>query len=124
MKKLHAFTFMLGLVFLIYLIWRTGMGAVSRQLTLLGWGLLPVVLCEGAAELLHTLGWRHCLSGRHRLLGWARLFQIRMAGYALSYLTPTATLSGEVAKAALLASNHKGPEAVSGVLIEKVCFAG
>jgi len=46
-----------------------------------------------------------------------------MAGYALNYLTPTATVSGEVTKAALLASNHKGPEAISGVLIEKVCFA-
>src|SRR6266850_1046777 len=123
MKKLNAFLFIVGVIFLICLVLRTGMAAVSRQLTLLGWGLLPLVLSEGAAEMLHTLGWRRCLSGPHRSLGWARLFQIRMAGYALNYLTPTATVSGEVTKAALLASNHKGPEAISGVLIEKVCFA-
>jgi hypothetical protein len=123
MKKLNTFMFTLGLLFLIYLVWRTGAITVVRQFTLFGWGLLALVLSEGAAEMLHTLGWRHCLSEPHRCLGPARLFQIRMAGYALNYLTPTATLSGEVAKAALLASNHEGPAAVSGVLIEKVCFS-
>ena len=46
-----------------------------------------------------------------------------MAGDAISYLTPTATLGGEVTKAALLASNHRGPEAISGVLVGKLCFS-
>jgi len=46
-----------------------------------------------------------------------------MAGYAINYLTPTAAMGGEVTKSALLAANHRGPEAASGVLIGKVCFA-
>jgi hypothetical protein len=46
-----------------------------------------------------------------------------MAGYAINYLTPTATLGGEVTKGALLAAHHPGPQAVSGVLLGKVCFA-
>jgi len=46
-----------------------------------------------------------------------------MAGYAINYLTPTATLGGEVTKGMLLAGHHRGPEAASGVLIGKVCFA-
>jgi hypothetical protein len=46
-----------------------------------------------------------------------------MAGYAINYLTPTATIGGEVTKAALLGSQGRGPEAVSGVLVGKVCFS-
>jgi hypothetical protein len=123
MKKLQAILFVLGVAFLGYLLWRTGARELWRQLTSLGWALVPMIIGEGVAEMIHTLGWRHCLSEPYRSLSWAHLFQIRMSGYALNYLTPSATLSGEVAKVALLASSHKGPQSVSGVLVGKVCFA-
>jgi hypothetical protein len=45
-----------------------------------------------------------------------------MAGYAINYLTPTASLGGEVTKVTLLASKCPGPGAVSGVLTEKVAM--
>jgi hypothetical protein len=123
MKKLHAVLLILGVAFLGYLLWRIGVPELWRELTLLGWGLLPFIALELFADLIHTFGWRHCLSGPHRALPWFLLFRIRMAGYAINYLTPTAALGGEVTKAALLASNHRGPEAISGVLIGKLCYA-
>jgi len=94
-----------------------------HELTLLGWGLFPLILGEGVAEMIHTLGWRHCLSGKLRSLSWWTLFEIRMAGYSINYLTPTAALGGEVTKGTLLAARHPGPEAAGGVLIGKLCFA-
>lgn len=123
MKKLHAVLLVLGVVFLTYLVWTIGVGELWHQLTSLGWGLIPLILIEGVADLAHTVGWRRCLSGPHRSLPLVVLFCIRMAGFAINYLTPTASLGGEVTKAALLASNHTGPEAASGVLIGKLCFA-
>jgi hypothetical protein len=123
MKKLHAILFVLGMAFLAYLVSRVGIRELWRQVTLLGWGLIPFVFCEGFSEFIHVAGWRCCLSGAHRTLPVTRLFPIRMAGYAINYLTPTAAMGGEVTKAALLASAHPGPEAVTGVLIGKVCFA-
>ncbi len=123
MKKLQAMLLVLGLGFLAYLVWRIGARELWNELASLGWGLVPFILSEGVAEMIHTVGWRHCLSGSHRSLPFVLLFRIRMAGYAINYLTPTAAMGGEVTKAALLASNHRGPEAVSGVLIDKVCFA-
>jgi uncharacterized membrane protein YbhN (UPF0104 family) len=81
------------------------------------------MLGEGIAEMIHTLGWRHCLSGPLRSLSWWALFRIRMAGYAINYLTPTAALGGEITKGTLLAARHPGPEAASGVLIGKLCLA-
>jgi len=69
---------------------------------------------------LHTKGWSYCLSGHYRRVSWFQLFRIRLAGNAINYLTPTAAMGGEVTKAAFLSSNHKGPEAVSGVLVGRL----
>lgn len=123
MRKFHAILLALGVAFLAYLLWTVGVRELGHELGLLGWGLIPIVLGEGVAEMMHTEGWRRCLSGPLRSLPWFALFRIRMAGYAINYLTPTATLGGEVTKAALLSSCHPGPEAASGVLIGKLCFA-
>jgi uncharacterized protein (TIRG00374 family) len=123
MKKLHILLLALGIGFFLYLLWTVGIGDLRGQLALLGWGLVPLILGEGVAEMIHTLGWRHCLSENLRRLPWRTLFGIRMAGYAINYVTPTAALGGEVTKVALLASHSRGAEAASGVLSGKLCFA-
>jgi uncharacterized protein (TIRG00374 family) len=123
MKKLHILLLALGVGFFAYLLWSVGFRQLRGELAQLGWGLVPLILAEGVSEMIHTLGWRHCLSGPLRALPWRTLFGIRMAGYAINYVTPTAALGGEVTKAALLASHCRGAEAASGVLIGKLCFA-
>ena len=122
-KKLQTVLLVLGVVFLAVLLARVGVRELWHELALLGWGLIPLMLGEGVAEMIHTFGWRRCLSGPLRSLSWWTLFRIRMAGYAINFLTPTAALGGEVTKGALLAAHHRGPEATSGVLIGKLCFA-
>ena len=123
MKKFHTILLVIGVALLIWLVQSVGLSELWRELTALGWGLVPLVLGEGVAEMIHTVGWRHCLSGPLRRLPWITLFRIRMSGYAINYLTPTAALGGEVTKGVLLAAHHRGPEAASGVLIGKLCFA-
>src|SRR5215467_7182124 len=110
MKKFHTILLILGVGLLVCLLWKIGVGELWRELGLLGWGLVPLMLGEGVAEMIHTLGWRHCLSGPLRSISWAKLFRIRMAGYAINYLTPTAALGGELTKGVLLAAHHPGPE--------------
>ena len=123
MKKLNTVLLLLGAAFLAWLVWKIGLRELWRELKLLRWGLVPLILSEGVANLFHTLGWRHCLSGPHRRLSWVPLYRIWVAGFAINYLTPSATVGGDVAKVALLASNHKGAEAVSSLIIDKACMA-
>ncbi|MDY0041961.1 MAG: lysylphosphatidylglycerol synthase domain-containing protein [Desulforhabdus sp.] len=123
MKKFHIFSVCCGIALLVFLIWKIGIRELWQEISLLGWGLVPIILIEGIADLFHALGWRHCLSGPHRSLPFLRIFRIRMAGYAINYLTPTAALGGEVTKGALLSLNQKGAEAITGVLIGKLSFA-
>lgn len=123
MRKLQIVLLVLGIAFLAVLVARVGVRELGHELALLGWGLIPLIMGEGVAEMVHTVGWRQCLSGPLRSLSWWTLFRIRMAGYAINYLTPTAALGGEVTKGTLLATHHRGPEAASAVLIGKLCFA-
>ena len=122
MKRLNAILFIIGLTFFVWLVWRIDPVRLWRELRSLGWGLIPFALGEGVAEMLHTLGWRRCLGGPCRSLPWLLLFRIRLAGYSINYLTPTANLGGEISKVALLASGQHGPKAATGLLIDKVCF--
>jgi len=123
MKRFHTLSILLGVILLAFLIWEIGAGQLWRELTLLGWGLAPLILIEGVADLLRTYGWRFCLSEPHRSLPFLHLFRIRMAGISINYLTPTAGLGGDVTKGALLSLNHRGPEAATGVIIGKLSEA-
>jgi hypothetical protein len=123
MKKFHTVSVVLGITLLVVLIWHTGLGPLWRNLILLGWGLVPIILLEGVADLFHTIGWQYCLSEPHRSLPFSQIFQIRLAGAAINYLTPTAALGGEVTKGTLLSMKHPGPEAATGVIIGKLSYA-
>jgi uncharacterized protein (TIRG00374 family) len=125
MKKFHTFSIALGMALLLFLIWQIGLDQLWHQLSLLGWGLVLIILIEGVADIFHAIAWRFCLSGPHRLLSFWSIFRIRMAGFAINYLTPTAALGGEVTKGALLAQNGNGAgaEAISGVIVGKLAFA-
>ncbi len=123
MKWINAALLILGCALFAGLVWGIGAKELWHELISLGWGMIPFVAGEGIAEMIHTLGWRHCLAGPARSLSWFRLFRIRMAGYAINYLTPTAAIGGEVTKTTLLASTCDVSQAATGVLIGKVCFA-
>jgi uncharacterized protein (TIRG00374 family) len=122
MKRFHTGCIVLGIALLLFLIWKIGISELWGELALLGWGLAPLILIEGVADIFHTLGWRHCLTGTQRSLPFSRLFRIRLAGYSINYLTPTAALGGEVTKGTLLSTANSGATAATGVLIGKLAL--
>lgn len=123
MKRFHKLSVLLGVLLLAFLVWEIGPGQLWRDLTLLGWGLVPFILLEGVSDIFRTHGWRYCLSDPHRSLSFFYLFRIRLAGISINYVTPTAGLGGDVTKGALLSLNHRGPEAATGVIIGKLSEA-
>ncbi len=123
MKRLTTALLFLGLGFLAYLVWRVGPRELWQQVSSLGWGVIPLILSEGAANLAHTVGWRHCINGPQPRVPLVRLFRMAMAGFAINYLTPSASLGGEVSKAALLAESRPMTEAVSSLLLDKLMTA-
>lgn len=123
MRRFHLFSIITGAVLLVTVISLVGLRELWRELSLLGWGLVPLILLEGLADILNAFGWRHCLSSPLRDLSIIKIFNIRLAGNSINYLTPTADLGGEVTKGTLLFMNHSGPEAATGVIVGKLSYA-
>ncbi len=123
MKKFHTISLLLGGFLLILLIWSINPGELWHNPGMLCSSLAAILLLEGVAGILATLAWRHCLSNPHRNLTFFHTYRIYIAGNAINYLTPTAALGGELTKATLLSDRHKGPEAVTAVIVGKLAHA-
>jgi len=123
MKKFHVISILLGVVLLIFLIWKIGIDALWQDICLFGWGVVFFILMKGIVEIFYTLGWRYCLSPPHRSFSFFRLLGIHLAGNSINYVTPTVEIGGEVIKGTLLSLTHRGPEAATGVIIGKLSYA-
>ena len=122
MKKLNSILVGLGFAFLGYLLWKFGPGELWHQLRHLGWGVLLLILAEGLGNVAHTLGWQHCIPQARRIPA-VRLFPMAMAGYAINYLTPSASVGGDISRAVLLSSEQKGSGAIGSVVLDKLMTA-
>ncbi len=123
MRKVHLALIVLGFAFLAYLVWMVGPRQLWGQIHALGWGICLLVLVEGVANVAHTLGWRNCIPGQTGRVSLIQLFWIATAGYAINYLTPTASVGGDVSRVTLLSRTHEAAKAASSVLLDKLLTA-
>jgi uncharacterized protein (TIRG00374 family) len=123
MKVFHRISLVCGTLLFGGLLWRIGPLSIFNELVRLGWGLIPIILLEGIGDLFRTVGWRCCLSDAHRNISFGKLYFISLAGYAINYLTPTATIGGEITKGALLSEHGNAAQAASSVIVGKLAIA-
>jgi uncharacterized protein (TIRG00374 family) len=93
----------LGVLVFVLLLVRIGPGRIWEnlsRLTLAGFALL--FLLRALYWLFRTLIWRAILAGDGPASGFGHLFVARMAGHAVSYITPSAYLGGEAARTLLV----------------------
>jgi uncharacterized protein (TIRG00374 family) len=110
-----------GVVLFAVLLYEFGSRAVLEDLSLVGFGIVPIVLQEVLAYACNTLGWRCAFpAAAHRGIGFLRLMGARIAGDAINAVTPTATLGGEVVRIRLLRERISGTAAAASVAIAKL----
>jgi len=110
---------LLGSALFVWLVSRVGLAAVWEEASKLGWGIAVIVLIDGFGDLLHTWGWQRCFTEKHKP-GLLRLWWPHLAGSAVNYVTPTATLGGEVIKGTLVPRGVPGREAAASLTINKL----
>jgi hypothetical protein len=108
----------LGLVILVATLASIGLAGLVRDLSTLGWGLLVVLLVESLNLFFNTLGWLLAFPAGERTVSLRRLLAVRLAGDAVNYLTPSATVGGELLRVRLL-----GPAVPLGVRWASVSVA-
>jgi uncharacterized protein (TIRG00374 family) len=118
-RIITAILFFAGLALLGTMVWQVGLSGVLESLHAIGPWIVPFLLLEGIAHLLHAVGWAACFPGPNVPLYWWQIFLVRLAGSAINQVTPTAMVGGEVVRALLLEQALPREQAVAPVVIGK-----
>jgi glycosyltransferase 2 family protein len=94
----------LGATLLAGILWQIGLSGLGRDLHTIGWGLAVIVLLQSADVLFNTCAWGLAFPAGERTVSGRRLFAARLAGDGVNYLTPLASVGGEVLRVRLLGS--------------------
>jgi hypothetical protein len=100
----------LGGAILAVTLWRIGLDGLARDLGVIGWGLGAILLVEGLNVGLNTWGWALAFPRGERTVSGRRLLAARLAGDGVNYLTPSATVGGELLRVRLL--GHRVPSSL------------
>jgi putative membrane protein len=109
-----------GLILLGFLIHELGAATVVANLQLVGWGMVLVILQELVSYVANTLGWLAAFPEPRPAIPLLRLLEARIAGDAVNYVTPTATLGGEFVRTRLLRGRASNTSIVASVAVAKL----
>ena len=118
---LRFFAALLGLSLMGYLVFRSGPGAVWKQLQAVGWGFALVILLGGLSQLAKTCAWRKAFTCDISGLSWSRSFVAQLISDAIGQFGVAGKMVGEGTRISLLRravplSNALSASAIDGAL--------
>ena len=119
--SLRFFAALLGFGLLGYLVFRSGPGAVWKQLQAVGWGLGLVILLGGFSQLAKTCAWRNAFTCDISGLSWYRSFVAQVISDGMGQFGIAGKVVGEGTRISLLGravplSNALSAGAIDGAL--------
>ncbi len=122
MRTVHAGLLLAGAVCLAFLIERIGVRTLWEDSLRLGWGAVIIVTLAVLEHAMHTAAWHRCFS-RSNAPSWPRLFGAFLAGYAVSFATPTTIVGGDVARGGVLLRDIPAVEVVASITLDRLASA-
>lgn len=119
-RRLELGCLALGAAILGGTLWATGFDALARDLRLIGWGLAVILTVESLSVLFNTGGWVLAFPSGERTVSTRRLLAARLAGDGINYLTPSATVGGELLRVRLLGHDMPASLRWASVSVAKV----
>jgi hypothetical protein len=101
---LQSFVPLLGVSLLGYMVFRTGPGAVWKQVQAVGWGLAVIIILGGLSQLIKTWAWRQTFACDISALSWSRSFGAQLVSDAVGQLGFAGKLLGEGLRVSMLRS--------------------
>ena len=109
-----------GAALFVALVVHIGPETLLHDLALVGTGFSLIFGQELFAFLFNTLGWRYAIRPDRRNVAFVDLFAMRVAGDAVNYVTPSASIGGEFVKARLLLRRVATADAVGSVSLAAI----
>ena len=100
----RSFVPLLGVSLLGYMVFRTGPGAVWKQVQAVGWGLALIIILGGVSQLIKTCAWRQTFACDISALSWSRSLGAQLASDAVGQLGFAGKLFGEGLRISMLGS--------------------
>ena len=119
--SLRFFAVALGFGLLGYLVFRSGPGAVWKELQAVGWGFALVILLGGISQLAKTCAWRQAFTCDISGLSWFRSFVAQLISDGIGQFGVAGKVVGEGTRISLLGrtvpiSNALSAGAIDGAL--------
>lgn len=119
---LQVIAFLFGLGLLIYVIQFVGVGSITDALGRVGTAFLLILLISGTRHLARSIAMRTAFARDQRQFNLGQVFATRLGGEAVSFLTFTGPLLGELTKAALLKNRVPLTKSVSALIIDNLIY--
>jgi len=123
MKKLQVILLLGGIIVFAYLAKAVGLSVIVHQITLVGWYFLGVIAISGTKYVLRTWAWMLAADQSHQRVPFSEMFQVRLAGEGVGYLSSGGPLFGEPTKVLLLKEKIPIASGLSSVLLERVIYS-
>jgi hypothetical protein len=102
--SLRFFAALFGVGLLGYLVFRTGPGAVWKQLQAVGWGLALIIVLGGFSQFIKTCAWRNAFTCDISQLSWSRSFAAQLIADGMGQFGFAGKVLGEGMRVSLLRS--------------------
>ncbi len=122
MKKFNAIVTAIGTAIFLVTLFTLGWAQVLSQLHRVGWGLLVVIAFHAFSQTLFTLAWCWTFPREEHRVPFRMLLRARLAGEALNYLIPSASMGGEPLKARLLRARLSWSSGLAAVAVAKYSY--
>ena len=122
-KILQIVSLLAGLALFVYLVYSVGFQQILDSIKTVGIaGFVLLILVSACRHFLRSFAWLQCFEEDHRRIGVFNLFNIRMAGDAVRFLSFTGPVLGETSKAVLLRKRLPMIHGVSSIIIENLSY--
>ena len=123
MRRIETVLVVLAIVFYAWFVHRLGVASVLSYVRMVGWGLGLTITLETVSRIFNTLGWRVTVAEVPRELSFIRMFQARIAGEAVDYVTPSAQLGGQFVTALMVRRRLKMAIGLATVIVAALAEA-
>ncbi|HEY2662689.1 MAG TPA: lysylphosphatidylglycerol synthase domain-containing protein [Candidatus Binataceae bacterium] len=123
MRRIETVLVILAIAFYAWFLHRLGVASVLSYVRMVGWGLGVTIALESVSRVFNALGWRVTVAEVPRELSFVRMFQARIAGEAVDYVTPSAQLGGQFVTALMVRRRLKMAIGLATVIVAALAEA-
>ncbi|NIM89943.1 MAG: flippase-like domain-containing protein [Candidatus Aminicenantes bacterium] len=118
-KKILRISWIVGILIFVFLIYKIGLDRIWEYIKKLSWQkFLILFFLRFLYYVFRTMSWKIIFEKYERRLPFVHLLAARIAGDAISYLTPSAQLGGEPIRAMMVRSSNKR-KSLASVIVDK-----